>query len=126
MKKHILLIDNDEQELDYFLDALRNVPEEDGFKCTYARSVREAMSLLKKLVPHVIFVDGKLPIAETKYLLQRIKDHLHLREVKIFLYSCVDDTQPPSPTISLGLTGWVERSKSAQKLGRRIANCLAH
>jgi hypothetical protein len=34
MKTHILLIDDDTDELVIFMDALRNVPHEDGFKCT--------------------------------------------------------------------------------------------
>ena len=124
MKKHILLIDIDKHELDYFLNALNEVPEEDGFKCTYADSVDRAMQLLEKLVPHYIFIDMKFGASKIIYLLQWIKEKLGLSDVKIFLYTNTGE-QPQQLFSSFGVKGLVKKARSSDKLSRRLTPCLA-
>jgi len=123
MKKHILLIDGNKHELDYFLDALREVPEDDGFKCTYASNVMQAVDMLKLLVPHYIFIDKALPVRETIYVLQMIKEDMRMRHVKVFLYTS-NDEHPEKAAIIFGVNGYVERSRSTDKLGRQLATAL--
>ncbi len=59
MKKHILLIDDDVDELKIFNDALEELPG--NFKCTYASNAYQAMDMLKFIHPHFIFIDYNLP-----------------------------------------------------------------
>lgn len=125
MKRHILLIDTDKHELDYFMDALKQVPEDDGFKCTYAGTVMQAVYLLERLVPHFIFIDKAMPSRDIIYILQRVREALHLRDVKVFFYGRQDD-EPNHPEIPpFGVNGYVKRSRSSGKLGRQLADCLA-
>jgi DNA-binding response OmpR family regulator len=124
MKKHILLIDNDKHELDYFLDALKEVPEEDGFKCTYVNSAIEATQLLKKLVPHFIFIDKTLRPWEIMNILQSIKEEIRLYDAKIFLYTNTHE-QPDQLFSSFGVKGWVKKTRSPDKLSKRLTTCLS-
>ena len=124
MKKHILLVDNDKHELDYFLDALKEVPEEDGFKCTYVNSAIEAAELLKTLVPHFIFIDKAFHPGEIMNILQSIKEEMRLCEVKIFLYTTTHE-EPEKLFSSYGVKGCVKKARSSDKLSKRLTTCLS-
>ena len=87
MKKHILLIDDDKDELIIFMDALRKVPDDDGFKCTYAESSSQAIEMLKYLRPDYIFADYNIPAMNGMELLQFIKGQHNLCRTKLCLYS---------------------------------------
>src|SRR5688572_19774176 len=87
MKKHILLIDDDKDELIIFMDALRRVPSDDGFKCTYAATVSQAIEMLKYLVPDYIFSDFNIPCMNGLELLQYIRDQHRLSNAQLCLYS---------------------------------------
>lgn len=87
MKKHILLIDDDKDELALFLDALRGLEKADGFKCTYASNPKQALDMLKYLVPDFIFVDFNMPEMNGLELLSVIAREKRLNESKKFLYS---------------------------------------
>lgn len=87
MKKHILLIDEDKNELTIFMDALRKVPHDDGFKCTYAGSAAQAMEMLKYLVPDYIFTDFNGHDANSTDLLSFIKGQERLEKTKLCIYS---------------------------------------
>lgn len=124
MKHHILFIDNDQHELDLFLNALRVVPTEDGFKCTHADSVIKAVGLLKKLIPHFIFINSAIPEKDIHLLLHEIKHSFHLRAVKIFLCACGDDADE-TVALQSGIKGRVQWSKSHDMLGERLTSCMA-
>ena len=87
MKKHILLIDDDKDELIIFMDALRKVPHDNGFKCTYADSGSQAMEMLKYLVPDYIFADFNMPAMNGMELLYYIKRKQNLKNTELCLYS---------------------------------------
>jgi len=61
MNKHILLIDDDKDELLIFTDALEAKPGPGKFECSYAQSTLEAVQMLKHLVPDYIFIDYNIP-----------------------------------------------------------------
>ena len=123
MKTHILMIAEDKNELTIFMAALRKVRHGDGFKCTYASNVMQAMDMLKLLVPHYIFIDKALPARETIYVLQMVKEDERMRHVKVFLYTN-NDEQPEKAAIVFGVNGYVERSRSSYKLGRQLTTAL--
>ena len=87
MKKHILLIADNKNELTIFMDALRKVPHDDGFKCTYAASASQAIEMLKYLVPDYIFADFNTPGADSFNLLNYIKVQERFKKTKLCLFS---------------------------------------
>src|SRR4030095_14964980 len=87
MKKHILLIDDDKDELVIFMDALRRIPDEDGFKCTYASNPGQAIEMLKYLVPDYIFTDFNIPKMNGLEFLAFISNQAKFQNTGRYLYS---------------------------------------
>ncbi len=87
MKQRILFIDDDKDELVFFLDALLLVPHDDGFKCTYASNTKQACEMLKLLVPDFIFVDFNRPTMNGLELIAFTTSQPHLKNTKLCLYS---------------------------------------
>lgn len=61
-KTHILLIEDSENEIEFFGDAL----EESGlgFSCSTARNIEQAFIILKNSTPDIIFVDIHLAVKD--------------------------------------------------------------
>lgn len=87
MKQHILFINEDKNELIFFLDALKRVPYHDGFKYTYASNPGQALEMLKFLVPDFIFVDFNFPGMNGLDFTTIITGQPQLKHTKPVLYS---------------------------------------
>ncbi|MFN3378225.1 MAG: response regulator [Runella zeae] len=102
MKKfHVLLIDDDLDEFEFFLMALEKIPS--LFKCTHAASGQEAIKLLDELQPDFIFVDMNMPRWNGLECIKEIKKHLNWKAVPIILYSTSIDTVLEGKAKSLGV-----------------------
>jgi hypothetical protein len=119
MKTHIMFIGGSKEELDIFLDALRNVPEEDGFKCTYAATASQASEMLKFLVPDFILVSQE--ISNNQELLSMISKRPKLEGIKLFLY-CNNNSMQVTGT---GFAGYIERNQSVPNLSDNLTSILA-
>jgi hypothetical protein len=122
MKKHIMFIADDKTELDYFMTALREVPEDDGFKLTHAGSISQATEMLRLLVPHYIFIDKCFDSAD---FIRHVKNHKALGHVKIFIYQGNKMVECTQSVTRPDVAGWVHRSDSSWQLGQNLANCFA-
>ena len=71
MCKHFFLVDDDEDELEIFMEALSklDVP----CKCTYAANAEQALEILNYLKPDVVFVDINMPGINGFECVQRIR-----------------------------------------------------
>jgi len=88
-KHHILLIDDDLDEFEFFIMALENMP--DSFKCTYAAGAKEALKLLNTDVPDIIFLDMNMPLLNGWECLEQIKKIDSCRQVPVIFYSTYMD-----------------------------------
>ena len=116
MKQHILFIDDDKNELLFFLDALKQVPQEDGFKCTYASSSIQAIEMLKYLVPDFIFVDNKISEMNGLHIIRQIKNDERLRSTKVFMYSSSISEYTFWNAMQAGANGCIKKCDSIEKL----------
>jgi CheY-like chemotaxis protein len=124
MKPHILLVDDDKDELLIFLDALREVPEEDGFKCSYANSAEKALEMLKFLVPDFIFLDFNLPGMNGLQLLSYINTQLDLKHTPVYMYSNkITDAIRQSAKL-LGADGCIAKADSIHALRNELESVL--
>ena len=85
MKKHILFIDDDEDELKLFIDALNdvNIP----YKCTWAKSGEQALKQLTYFTPDIIFLDLNMPCMNGLDCLAAIKQQPRLKACPVVLHS---------------------------------------
>lgn len=105
MKAHILLIDDDEDELKFFTEGLNrvNMP----YKCTWANSGGQALKQLAYLKPDIIFLDLRMPEMDGLDCLAAIRQLAHLHDVPIILHSSVMTDDYREKGMRLGATACV-------------------
>jgi len=118
MKQHILFIDDDKDELSIFLDALKEVRVEDGFKCTYAGNAGHAFIMLQYLKPDVIFVDLNMRGLNGLEFLADFNQHDYRsdRHIRIFLYSNMLTDTVKERAMALGACGCVNKRNNTAEL----------
>ncbi len=84
-KKHILLIENDENEVEFFADALEESRLD--FLCSTARNTEQANKLLKIIMPDIIFLDVHILKSADPLLLRKLKQIRNLGKIPVILYS---------------------------------------
>ncbi len=85
MKKlHILLVENGENEIEFFTDALK----ESGlyFLCNTARSIEEAFIILKGSMFDAVFMNAGIIKSERSAVIKRIKQ---MQKMPVIIYSTV-------------------------------------
>jgi len=123
MKQHLLLIDDDKDELNIFMDALREVPHDDGFKCTYASSTSQAIEMLKFLVPDFIFVDFNIPKMNGLEFIAFVSSQPHLKKTKLCLYSININEEIDKQAKSLGAS-CIKKSGTIEALVKSLSTVL--
>jgi DNA-binding response OmpR family regulator len=124
MKPHIMLVDDDKDELTFFLDALKDVPTDDGFKCTYAADASQAAEILGCLEPDFIFVDFNMHGANGLQLLVHLKEKIRSPKSKIFLYSIYLNERIEKDALNLGAAGVVKKQYSIRELTTELRGVL--
>jgi DNA-binding NtrC family response regulator len=124
MKTHILLIDADKDELTFLMDALKLVPHDDGFKCSYASSGEQAIEILRHLVPDLIFVDFKLQGMNGLQFLSQISSHQSLQRTRKYLYSTLINDVMSSAATKLGASGAVKKNFQITKLSDELERIM--
>jgi len=124
MKTHILLIDDDKDELTFLMDALKLVPHDDGFKLTYAPSAQQAIEILKALVPDIILVDFQMPGTNGLHFLSMINNQPSLQRTKRYLYSTFVNEIMSRTAVKLGASGCIRKTFKMTELGDALEKIL--
>jgi CheY-like chemotaxis protein len=85
MCKHFFLIDDDEDELEIFMEALSKLHVH--CKCTYAQNAEQALEILNYLKPDVVFVDINMPKINGFECIRKIRAKDGHAETRIVMYS---------------------------------------
>jgi CheY-like chemotaxis protein len=118
MNKYILLIDDDEDELVIFTDALKRVG--DFYKCTYAADAEQAMDILKEIQPGFIFVDYNLPRINGLEFISVARNSIRPGVTRVFLYSTKIDDEMIKMARLLGAAGCIEKPLTVAGLAREL------
>lgn len=103
--KHILLIDDDPDEIDIFIDAFRDA----GFDYKYdtAPNAQEGLKFLQHTQPDYIVLDYKMPKMNGLECLVEIKKMELLEKVPVVMYSSSLDEEIIDTAQILGVAGCV-------------------
>ena len=95
--QQILLIDDDEDDQEIFLCAVRQLSN--AVFCTAFNNAEEALQKLtaKEIIPDVIFLDLNMPVMNGQQFLTEVKKNEELLQIPIIIFS----TSSYSPTIQL-------------------------
>ncbi len=114
MTKHILLIDDDPDEIDIVVDAMRGTYTE--LKIIAARGIAEALEILKNTLPDCIMLDYNMPKVNGIEGLVDIKKIPGLSAVPVIMYSATMDEDIMSIAKELGAAGCVKKPYDMRKL----------
>jgi CheY-like chemotaxis protein len=123
MKKHVLLVDDDKDELFIFNEALKEVPG--SFKCTYASSGAQALEMLNYIQPDFIFIDYNLPVMDGVGILTEIRKNKRISDIPVFLYSSKISKDINSTALLLGATGCIRKPNSIGMMTMVLGSVLS-
>jgi chemotaxis response regulator CheB len=117
-KKHILLIENNENEIEFFRDALE---ESDlHFLLSVARNTQQVFTILNGTIADIIFIDVHLAIKnDTAFSLKRLKS---LCSGPVVFFSNVKSTQTEKELH--GNLNYVQLPGSTRSMGNILRNLL--
>lgn len=125
MRKHIMLIDDDEDELDFFLAVEKKMPG--AFTCTYLSDGREAVNSIKKMKPDLVFLDMNMPGMNGLECMAEIKKEGADKNTKVVFYSTGMDSAACKKAIAMGAIDCLKKPidlASFQKLLRDMLSRL--
>jgi CheY-like chemotaxis protein len=114
MKRHILLVEDDEDDVSDFMGELNKI--EIPCKCTWANSGDHAMSQLAYLMPDIIFLDVNMPGLNGLECLAEIRQIPRLDNVPVVLCSMGQLSSYKEKGIKLGASDCVEKPISSALL----------
>lgn len=106
-RKHIFLIDDDEDDRWLFAEALaRTVPD---VLCSTASTGQEAITVLSSMkdLPDFIFLDLNMPGMDGKKCLSQLKSDQRLRSVPVIVYSTSNFHKDMDETKALGASEFI-------------------
>jgi DNA-binding response OmpR family regulator len=107
MKKHILLVDNDEGVIDIFTKALSKLPLPSN--CICVKNTDHAVQLLSNYSPDFIFLDYDLPQEKSLKCLQQIKTLKNVQDVPVILYANQLDEENNLKGIAMGAFACIKK-----------------
>ena len=113
MSKQILLIDDDEDGLYFFTEALQEM--KNPFACIADKSVEEGIKMLKQLSPDFILLDINMPGINGFEGLSLFRK-LDLRQTPVILYSTAIDEVFIQRGLSQGATACVRKGNYVKDL----------
>jgi len=116
MKKYILLIDDDKDELEIFSEALDEIKVQ--MSCIQSTSATAALSLLNYLVPDCIFLDIKMPGMNGFECLEEIKKIESLSDVPVILYSNWVTEETSEKAIEAGAAACIKKPDEINALAK--------
>lgn len=114
MEKHILLIDDDIDEPEIFIHALKEAKL--LFSCTWANGADDGFAILKKLKTDFIVLDYNMPKINGLEMLERLKSDKNLKEIPVIMYSATMDKTLIAKALQLGATGCIRKPYNINEL----------
>tara|TARA_R110002049_G_scaffold68166_2_gene176858 strand:- start:1367 stop:1804 length:438 start_codon:yes stop_codon:yes gene_type:complete len=124
--KTIFLADDDEDDRDFFTDALKEVSLPTDL--TQSNNGLELMKNLDILIqhppPHVIFLDLNMPLKDGFQCLQEIRNTPKLKDIPVVIFSTSASDISVDKTYELGANYYVQKPSSFQLLVKSIEKVL--
>ena len=123
MKTIILLVEDDEDDISFFKDALLEICSTCDF--IYAHHGQEAIKklhLLNPVKPHFIFVDLNMPVMNGNEFIKEIKSNNHWKDIPVYVLSTSSDGQVKEQSLKNGATKFYTKPVKTEDLKILISN----
>jgi DNA-binding response OmpR family regulator len=123
MQKHILLIDDDRDEL----EILNNALETAGIDCVcaWAPGAEQALQMLHDTVPDIIFLDLNMPRINGLACLQEIRKIKELINIPVILYSTSINDETRKRASETGASWCIQKKMSVMALAEDLSIILS-
>jgi CheY-like chemotaxis protein len=121
--KQILLVDDDEDELDIFREALNNVSI--PLNCLYAQNSETAIQILSDVVPDYMFVDLNMPRINGLEFMAQDKVKNYIQKTASILYTSGANEAVCAKARQLGALACIRKPNSIEKL-TKVLNILVN
>ena len=125
MNKSILLIDDDIDDQEFFMEAAREV--DNTINCFIASSCEEGLETLNKMpvVPDYIFLDLNMPKVDGKKCLSELKKSARLKDIPVIIYSTSSLKKDIEETKAMGAVHFMTKPSAFKELCDAIGNVLS-
>lgn len=110
MKTHIFLVDDDIEEMRFFVKTLNDMG--DKFKCTYAANGPHAIKMLHYLRPEKIFIKYNMPKMNGLEITEELRKTKDLEEIPVYLFSSSLDAVSRQKAKALNVTLCMDKPDS--------------
>jgi len=124
MRKYILLIDDDEEELQIFSEALGEIQK--PMSCVQSRTSSAALSLLSYMVPDYIFLDINFAGIDGFECLEEIKKMEIIDKVPAILYSNWVDGEIQKKAIEKGASACIKKPNTLTALAEILKEVFSN
>jgi CheY-like chemotaxis protein len=125
MQKRILLIDDDKDDAELFVDALQEIAIDASFD-HYSDGIEALAKLAEPDIPQpgVIFLDINMPVIDGWECLRRIKQAARLRDIPIVMYSTANLQERGVTPGDVGAAAFLIKPGNFADLKLRLAELL--
>jgi two-component system cell cycle response regulator len=119
MKPTVLLVDDNEEILDFVADDLQ-----EDYNILKALNGQEAIALLHKESVQLVISDIMMPIMDGFELCKQIKSDVHHSHIPIILLTAKDTLQSKIEGLELGADAYIEKPFSPKHLQAQVSNLI--
>jgi len=109
MEKHVLIVE-DETDI---REAMAEAALQDGFKVSTAENGQTGLATAIKEKPDLILLDIKMPVMDGHQMLQKLRDDVWGRDVKVVILTSMDDVKNIGEAHEGGITDYVIKAHSS-------------
>ena len=125
MNKVIFLIDDDIDDQEFFMEAVKEV--DPNIECHLASSCEEGLELLNnsEVLPDYIFLDLNMPKVDGKKCLLELKKNARVKEIPVIIYSTSSLKKDIDETKAMGAVHFLTKPAAFRELCEAIENVLS-
>lgn len=114
--KTILLVDDEP----LWLDAMRVILKDEGYRAITVTSGEEALVKLQKSRPDLILTDVRMPVMNGFDLYQKIRANPKLTHIPVVFMSSIDDYYAKRTAKELGADGYLTKPSFSEDLKKSV------
>lgn len=123
--KKIMIVDDDEDDIDFFCEAVRNIDR--SHTCVTVSNCEEALQRLRKgktQLPDLIFLDLNMPRMNGKICLRELKKDSALKNIPVIIYTTSSHHKDKEETLKHGAAHFITKPPTFERMKAEIKEAL--
>jgi CheY-like chemotaxis protein len=120
--KRLLLIDDDEDDQELFIDALQGI--DPSISCKVFDNALDALDDLDRNAYDLIVLDLNMPLMNGSQFLEKIKSDEHMRDIPVIIFSTTSNRFMLDQTAALGARAYYTKPSSYNDLISLLSNIV--